>query len=67
MKLSLCAMSLQLSRYQGDLYDMYCKKTSNFIVDPFWALKSLFECKIKTSKCNGYLILILEFNIWPLK
>jgi hypothetical protein len=61
MKLSLCVVSLQLSRYQVDLYDMYCKKTSNFIIDPFWALKSLFKCKIKTSKMQWIL------DIWPLK
>ncbi len=30
---------------QGDVYSMYCDKTSKFIVDSFWVFKSLLELK----------------------
>jgi len=31
--------------YQGDMYNMYLEQSSNFIVDTFWAFKSLIKCK----------------------
>jgi hypothetical protein len=30
---------------QGDVYSMYCDKTSKFTVDSFWVFKSLLELK----------------------
>jgi hypothetical protein len=49
--------------YQGlpsDLHKMYCKHTFNFM-----------GCQViiwvQACTCDRYLILILDFNIWPLK
>jgi len=41
----VCDLMVTIKVYQGDLYNMYCEKNSNFIASPFWAFKSLFECK----------------------
>ncbi len=44
--------------YQGDLYNMYLEQISNFIVDKFWAFKSLLECKHE----NIHMKWIVNFN-----
>jgi hypothetical protein len=41
----VCDLVVAIKLCQGDVYNMYCDKTSKFTVDSFWAFKSLLELK----------------------
>jgi hypothetical protein len=54
----VCNLVVAIKVCQGDLYNMYLEHSLNFIVDTFWAFKSLFECKHE----NIYMKWILDLN-----
>jgi len=41
----VCDLVAIIKVYKSDIYNMYHDPTSNFIIDNFWALKSLLEFK----------------------
>jgi len=41
----VCDLLAIINVYQNDIYNMYCDPTSNFIINNFWAFKSLLEFK----------------------
>jgi hypothetical protein len=61
----LCNLMVVIKVCKGDLYNMYSELCSRFITYHFLAWKSLLECKHENIRM--YLILILNFNIWPLR
>jgi hypothetical protein len=54
----VCDLVVTIKVYQGDLYNMYYEQFSNFIASPFWAFKSLFECKYENIQIKW----ILDLN-----
>ncbi len=41
----VCDLVVAIKVCQGDVYNMYCEQTSKFIVDSFWAFKSILQLK----------------------
>jgi len=41
----VCDLVVAIKVCQGNVYSMYCDHTSKFIIDSFWAFKSLLNLK----------------------
>ncbi len=41
----VCNLVVAIKVYQNDLYNMYLEQSSNFFANPYWAFKSLLECR----------------------
>jgi hypothetical protein len=54
----MCDLVVTIKVCQCDMCNMYLEQSSNFIVDTFWAFKSLLECKHE----NIHMKWILDFN-----
>jgi hypothetical protein len=54
----MCDLVVTIKVYQGDMYNMYLKQSSNFTTNTFWAFKSLLECRDE----NIHMKWILDLN-----
>jgi hypothetical protein len=63
----VCDLMIYYQGHQGDSYNMYYEHISIFIENTFWAFKFCLNTNMKILRCDGYLILILEFKICLLR
>jgi len=57
----VCDLVVAIKVCQGNVYNMYCVHTSKFIVDNFWAFKSLLE--LKHENIHMHWIIDVKFGI----
>jgi hypothetical protein len=63
----VCDLMVYYQGHQGDSYNMYYEHISIFIEHTFWAFKFCLNTNMKIFRCDGYLILILEFKFFLLR